>query len=128
MKRYLFLAALLPALFAQPSNYSSTADLRDQTIPLAKLTPGQSYSLLFSLDPAALPATARVTVSIQEDDRALVTKILHWRAILTSTTVFRHKISTLKIAAEAATGRYRLQTIPPRSPPAPTTPGKTPSR
>jgi len=110
--RTLTLAALLPAAFAQPSNYSTTADLKSQTIRLDKLTAGHSYSLLFSMSPADLGPSARVAVSVVEGDRTLLSKILHAGDADLYGFFQPSKTAELKIAAESATGRYRLQINP----------------
>src|SRR5262245_51336230 len=57
--------------------YGSTGDLKSGTIPLEKVTGGENYSLLFSLDPAALGAATRVKVSVVDGDRVLLEKMLH---------------------------------------------------
>src|SRR5215467_15012775 len=75
--RPLLAAALLPAAFAQSSNYSTEGPLRTQVIRLEKLSAGQPYSLLFSLNPADLSASTRVTVAIAAADHVLLKKTLH---------------------------------------------------
>jgi HEAT repeats/Squalene-hopene cyclase C-terminal domain len=110
--RPLLLAGLLPVIFAQPSNYNRWADLRSQTIRLDKLQSGQSYSLLFSMSPTDLPADARVAVSVSDGGRVLLSKILH-AGDSDLYAFFRSASSAeLRIAAEHATGRYRLQIQP----------------
>ena len=68
-------AALLPAAFAQSSNYVREGDVAPLTS--ADCAAGQTQSLLYSLNPGGPFADSRVTVSVVEGDRVLVEKTLH---------------------------------------------------
>jgi hypothetical protein len=81
-RRYLLLICFAARCFGQlgyslPEVYSSTGELRSGTVSLDKVTGGENYSLLFSVDPAALGAKARVSVQVVDGDRVLLAKTLH---------------------------------------------------
>jgi HEAT repeat protein len=82
LKRLLIWICLTVSAYAQlgyslAEVYGSTGELRSGTIPLDKVSGGDNYSLLFSMDPAALGAAARVKVSLVDGDRILLVKTLH---------------------------------------------------
>ncbi len=104
--------ALLSAAFAQPSNYYREGAVKTETLPLSGFTSGQTLSLLYSLDPGALSADARVTVSVVEGERTLIQKTLH-AGDADLYAVFRPEHAAhVKIAAESAAGNYRLRVLP----------------
>ena len=106
------MAVLLPALFAQSSNYNREGDVRSGTLRLGGFAPGQPLSLLYSLDPADLSPAARVSVSIVEGDRVLAAKTLH-AGDPDLYTVFRPAgAADLKVDAFDARGRFRLRVLP----------------
>src|SRR5258708_17875882 len=109
MLRPLICAAVLPAVFAQPSNY-----LREGKVaPLRlRLRAGVTQSLLYSLDPADLSPTSKVTVSVVEGGRVLAGKTLH-AGDPDLYAVFRPaKAAELRIAVVDTNGRYRLRVQP----------------
>jgi HEAT repeats/Squalene-hopene cyclase C-terminal domain len=63
--------------YSLPEVYSSSGELHSGAISLDKVSGGENYSLLFSVDPSALGATARVKVSLVDGDRVLLSKTLH---------------------------------------------------
>src|SRR5437588_103195 len=63
--------------YGLPEVYSSTGELHSGTLPLNKITGGENYSLLFSVDPALLSAAARVAVSVVDGGQVLLSKTLH---------------------------------------------------
>ena len=107
--RLLLLAAVLPAAFAQPSNYSTEGELAPLTV---RLPSGVTQSLLFSLNPADLSPESRVTVSVVEGERVLVEKTLH-AGDPDLYAIFRAaKRAELKVAVTGAKGRYHLRVQP----------------
>lgn len=112
MIRPLLAAALLPAAFAQSPNYSTEGAVRTQVVRLDKLATGQSYSLLLSLNPADLNASSRVAVSVTAGGRTLLQKTLHAGDADLYGFFRPTQLADLKIAAESATGRYRLRINP----------------
>ena len=63
--------------YSLPAVYSSSGELRTGTLPLDKLTGGENYSLLFSVDPALVSGLARIAISVVDGDRVLLAKTLH---------------------------------------------------
>jgi hypothetical protein len=81
-KRLLFLICLAVPSFGQLGYslgevYSFVGELRSGTIMLDKVSGGENYSFLFSLDPAVLWVAARVKVSVVDGDRVLLEKTVH---------------------------------------------------
>jgi len=110
--RPLAFVIVLPALFAQSSNYSREGEVQSQTVRLSGFLAGQALSILYSLNPADLSTASRVTVSISEGDRILVEKTLH-AGDADLYAIFRPaKAADLKIAAVDAKARYRLRVHP----------------
>src|SRR5689334_16439999 len=64
--------------FSLPAVYSTSGEIRPHATKLGKLAPANSYSLLFSVNsPGDLGPQARVTVSVVEGERVLISKTLH---------------------------------------------------
>jgi HEAT repeats len=110
--RILVVAGLLPAVFAQSPNYFSDGTVRSRIQTLDRLTAGQSYSVLFSVDPADLSAAARVSVSITEGGHPLLAKTIHAGDADLYGFVKPTRKATLKIATGGAPVRYRLRIQP----------------
>jgi hypothetical protein len=114
--RLLFLVAFAAICLAQqpggslPEVYSSTGELRSGVVPLDKVTGGENYSLLFSVDPSHLGPMARVTVSVVDGDRVLLSKTLH-AGDADLYGFFRPvRVPELRIAAEGISrGQFNLQ-------------------
>src|SRR5215467_12171316 len=113
--RFLLLVCVAVRGFAQlgyslTEVYGSTGELKAGTISLEKVTGGENYSLLFSLDLAALGAAARVKVSVVDGDRVLLEKTLH-AGDADLYGFFRPvRVPELRIAAEGVTrGDFQLQ-------------------
>jgi HEAT repeat protein len=109
----LFLCIAAPAAaqlgYSLPEVYSSSGDLRSGTIALDKVSGGENYSVLFSLDPGALNASARVKVSLVDGDRVLLSKTLH-AGDADLYGFFRPvRVPQLEIAAEGVPARAQFQ-------------------
>jgi hypothetical protein len=88
--------------------YSSAEELRSGTIPLEKVSGGENYSFLFSLDPAVLGAAARVKVSVVDGDRVLLAKTLH-AGDADLYGFFRPvRVPELQIAVESVSGKAQF--------------------
>src|SRR5689334_21278351 len=110
--RPLFAAVLLPAAFAQSSNYSTEGPVRSQVVRLDKLSAGQPYSVLFSLNPADLTASSRVTVAVAAGDHVLVQKTLHAGDADLYGFIRPVQSGDLRITTDNAARRYRLRINP----------------
>src|SRR5215471_13362196 len=114
--RLLLVFSCAAASFAQqpayslPEVYSSSGPLHSGVLPLSKITGGENYSLLFSVDPAILSTTSRVAVSVVDGDRVLLSKTLH-AGDADLYGFFRPvRVPELRIAAEGVTrGDFQLQ-------------------
>jgi hypothetical protein len=115
-KPLLLLACVAAPCYAQlgyslTEVYSSVGDLKSGTIALDKVSGGENYSFLFSLDPAVLGAAARVNVSVMDGDRVLLAKTLH-AGDADLYGFFRPvRVPELRIAAEGVSGKpqFHLQ-------------------
>jgi hypothetical protein len=95
--------------YSLPVVVSSNGELRSGTIPLDKVTGGENYSLLFSVDLATLGAAARVSVKVVDGDRVLLSKTLH-AGDADLYGFFRPvRVPELQIGAEGARGQFHLQ-------------------
>jgi hypothetical protein len=112
--RFLLLICVAARGFAQlgyslTEVYGSTGELKSGTVPLEKVTGGENYSFLFSLDPAALGAAARVKVSVLDGDRVLLEKTLH-AGDADLYGFFRPvRVPELRIGAEGVSGKTQFQ-------------------
>ena len=107
--RILIAAALLPAVFAQPSNYSRQGDVSSST---QRIPAGGTRSLLYSLNPADLGPDSRINVSVMEDGRVVIEKTLHGGDPDLFAILRPAKAAELKVVATQAKGRYRLRVQP----------------
>jgi HEAT repeats/Squalene-hopene cyclase C-terminal domain len=97
--------------FSLPAVYATTGVIRSQVTKLEKLAPATSYSLLFSVNsPGDLGPAARVSVSVVEGDRVLLSKTLHAGDADLYGFFRPTRAAELRVVAEGApAARYRLQ-------------------
>jgi HEAT repeat protein len=80
--RLFLLFSLAAPCFAQagydlPMAYSQSAELRTGALTLDRVSGGDNYSLLVTVDPALLTPASRIAVSLVDGDRVLLSKTLH---------------------------------------------------
>jgi hypothetical protein len=113
--RCLCLLAVLGTCLGQspnlPAIYSTSGDLRSQSIQLRKLAAGTAYSFLFSIDlPSDLPPDARVAISVLDGDGVLIAKTLHAGDADLYGAIRPRAVPTLRIDSHGAVkAAYHLQ-------------------